>query len=277
MIMTQARRFPRRDPLLLFRLQTDSAAGLAPAQIAEKHALSLYVVTQALRRGGNGRLPDPYLLSRRERERERGDATLVYWIGFIAACGSVFDGPNPTLVLDIDTDDLPHVHTMVEDLCDGRPGLESCQSSTRGLQVYIRDRNLGRLLVRWGVPGADRASEAVPVDFIPHGLLSHFVRGYIEGGRATPPFGAGRAPGSPKTVRRVVMAGPHDFLTALRGSLPPELRRSGTVSGRATGLAKLTYDGEGASELLRFAYRDATRSLPRAAALQRGFTAANPV
>src|SRR3990172_4473226 len=150
MIMTQARRFPRRDPLLLFRLQTDSAAGLAPAQIAEKHALSLYVVTQALRRGGNGRLPDPYLLSRRERERERGDATLVYWIGFIAACGSVFDGPNPTLVLDIDTDDLTHVHTLVEDLCDGRPGLESCQSSTRGLQVYIRDRNLGRLLGRSG-------------------------------------------------------------------------------------------------------------------------------
>src|SRR3989304_3307956 len=169
--MTQARRFPRRDPLLLFRLQTDFAAGLAPAQIAEKPALSLYVVTQAL-------------------------------------------------------------------LCDGRPGLESCQSSTRGLQVYIRDRNLGRLLVRWGIPGADRATEAVPVDFIPHGLVSHFVRGYIEGGRETPPFGGGRVPGSPKTVRRVVLAGPHDFLTALRASLPPELRRNGSVSTRATGMTK---------------------------------------
>jgi len=273
--MTQARRFPRRDPLLLFRLQTDFAAGLAPAQIAEKHALSLYVVTQALRRDGNGRVPDPYVLSR--RERERGDTTLVYWIGFIAACGSVFDGPNPTLVLDIDTDDLSHVHTLVEDLCDGRPGLESCQSSTRGLQVYIRDRNLGRLLVRWGIPGADRATEAVPVDFIPHGLMSHFVRGYIEGGRETPPFGAGRVPGSPKTVRRVVLAGPLDFLTALRGSLPPELRRSGSVSARPKGLAKLTFDGERAGELLRFAYRDAARSLPRAAALQRGFAATSRV
>ena len=273
--MTQTRRFPRRDPLLLFRLQTDFAAGLAPAQIAEKHDLSLYVVTQALRRDGNGRLPDPYVLSR--RDRERGDATLVYWIGFIAACGSVFDGPNPTLVLDIDADDLAHVHTLVEDLCDGRPGLESCQSSMRGLQVYIRDRNLGRLLVRWGIPGADRATEAVPVDFIPRGLLSHFVRGYIEGGRETPPFGGGRVPGSPKTVRRVVLAGPHEFLGALRASLPPELRRSGSVSARTTGVAKLTYDGEGASELLRFAYRDAMKSLPRAASLQRGFAATNRV
>jgi len=265
--MTQARRFPRRDPLLLFRLQTDFAAGLAPAQIAEKHALSLYVVTQALRRDGNGRLPDPYVLSR--REREQGDATIVYWIGFIAACGSVFDGPNPTLVLDIDTDDLPHVHTLVEDLCDGRPGLESCQSSTRGLQVYIRDRNLGRVMVRWGIPGADRATEAVPVDFIPRPLVSHFVRGYIEGGRETPPFGGGRVPGSPKTVRRVVLAGPQEFLTGLRASLPPDLRRSGTISARRTGPAKLTFEGDSAGELLRFAYRDVTRSLPRAAALRR--------
>jgi hypothetical protein len=273
--MTQARRFPRRDPLLLFRLQTDFAAGLAPAQIAEKHALSLYIVTQALRRDGNGRLPDPYVLSR--REREGGDATLLYWIGYIAACGSVFDGPNPTLVLDIDTDDLAHVHTLVEDLCDGRPGLESCQSSTRGLQVYIRDRNLGRLLVRWGIPGGDRATEAVPVEFIPHGLVSHFFRGYIEGGRETPPFGAGRVPGSPKAVRRVVLTGPHDFLTALKGLLPPDLRRAGTISGRAPGPARLTYDGESAGDLLRFAYKDAARSLPRAAALQRAFAPAHRV
>jgi hypothetical protein len=265
--MTQARRFPRRDPLLLFRLQTDFAAGLAPAQIAEKHALSLYVVTQALRRDGNGRLPDPYVLSR--REREQGDATIVYWIGFIAACGSVFDGPNPTLVLDIDTDDLPHVHTLVEDLCDGRPGLESCQSSTRGLQVYIRDRNLGRVMVRWGIPGADRATEAVPVDFIPRPLVSHFIRGYIEGGRETPPFGGGRVPGSPKSVRRVILAGPEEFLTRLRASLPPDLRRSGTITTRGTGPAKLAFEGDSAGELLRFAYRDTTRSLPRAAALRR--------
>src|SRR3990170_5978703 len=102
--MTQARRFPRRDPLLLFRLQTDFAAGLAPAQIAEKHALSLYVVTQALRRDGNGRLPDPYVLS--QRDRERGDATLVYWIGFIAACGARFDAATPTPFLAIQTHPL---------------------------------------------------------------------------------------------------------------------------------------------------------------------------
>ena len=269
--MTQARRFPRRDPLLLFRLQTDFAAGLAPAQIAEKHALSLYVVTQALRRDGNGRLPDPYVLS--QREREQGDAILVYWVGFIAACGSVFDGPNPTLVLDIDTGDLPHVHNLVEDLCEGRPGLESCQSSTRGLQVYIRDRNLGRIMVRWGIPGADRATEAVPVDFIPRALMPHFIRGYIEGGRETPPFGGGRVPGSLKTVRRVVLAGPHAFLTVLRAALPPDLRRSGTLPARPTGPARLTYDGDSAGDLLRYAYRDATRSLPRAAALQRAFAA----
>jgi hypothetical protein len=269
--MTQARRFPRRDPLLLFRLQTDFAAGLAPAQIAEKHALSLYVVTQALRRDGNGRLPDPYVLS--QRDREQSDTILVYWVGFIAACGSVFDGPNPTLVLDIDTGDLPHVHTLVEDLCEGRPGLESCQSSTRGLQVYIRDRNLGRIMVRWGIPGADRATEAVPVDFIPRGLMPHFIRGYIEGGRETPPFGGGRVPGSPKTVRRVVLAGPQSFLTDLRAALPPDLRRSGTLSAKASGTGKLTFDGDSAADLIRFAYRDATRSLPRAAALQRAFAA----
>ena len=55
--------------------------------ICDDDAAIRTVVTQALRRDGNGRLPDPYVLS--QRERGVGDATLVYWVGYIAACGSV--------------------------------------------------------------------------------------------------------------------------------------------------------------------------------------------
>jgi len=259
---------PRRDPVLLYRIQSDFAAGLAPAQIAEKHALPVYTVTQALRRDRSPHaLPDPYaLLGRARGSRE---AALVYWVGYAAACGALYDGPVPTLVLDVDPRDRAHVDTLLDDLCDGRPACEYCSSSTRGLQAYIRDRDLGRLLVRWGIPGVDRSAGSVPVALIPAPLLSHFVRGYLEGGRRRPPFGLQVTPRSLVEVRKIVLAGPPAFLEALRKALRGHVQSAGTLQAGRRGAASLTYRGAAARRLLRFAYRGAARSLPRAERLRR--------
>ncbi|MDQ7843804.1 MAG: hypothetical protein QN141_09045 [Armatimonadota bacterium] len=258
--MASTRPSPRRDPVLLYRIQSDFAAGLAPAQIAEKLSLPVYTVTTALRRDGSpGALPDPYSLA--QRRADQRDATLLYWVGYVAACGAVYDGPTPTVVIDLDPRDIPHVERMLADLTDRHPGCEFCQSSARGLQAYIRDRALGRLLLHWGIPDGSRA-DSVPLHFIPAALLPHFVRGYLEGGRGTPPFGGRTTPGSVGAIRRVVFEGPPTFLAALREALRPHVDGRGTLVIRR-GTGRLTYTGRAAPRVVRFAYRDADRSLPR--------------
>lgn len=270
--MATTRPSPRRDPVLLYHIQSDFAAGLQPAQIAEKHSLPVYTVTQALRRDTRPRaLPDPYGLA--QRRPDHRDAALLYWVGYVAACGAVYDGATPTLVLDVDPRDTAHIETLLADLCDGRPGCEYCQSSTRGMQAYIRDRDLGRLLLRWGIPGDDRAtSTAVPINLIPSVLLPHFVRGYLEGGRGTPPFGTRTTPATAAAVRTVVLQGSPALLQALAKALRPHAG-PGTLRTRRGGLAQLTYAGRGALRVLRFAYQDPARSLPRADRLRQSLHA----
>jgi len=259
--MASTRPSPRRDPVLLYRIQSDFAAGLAPAQIAERLSLPVYTVTLALRRDGNpSALPDPYGLA--QRRADRRDATLLYWVGYVAACGAVYDGPVPTVVLDVDPRDVPHVETMLQDLSERHLGCEFCQSSARGLQAYIRDRDLGRLLLHWGIPGGDRTG-SVPLRFVPAALLPHFVRGYLEGGRGTPPFGTRTTPSAAASIGRVVFEGPPAFLETLRKALRPHAEGQGTVAVRRDGTGRLTYTGRAASRVVRFAYRDAARSLPR--------------
>lgn len=269
--MASTRPSPRRDPVLLYRIQSDHAAGLAPAQIAEKHSLPVYTVTQALRRDSRPRaLPDPYGLA--QRRPDHRDAALLYWVGYVAACGAVYDGAMPTLVLNVDERDVAHVDALLTDLCEGRPGCEYCQSSTRGLQAYIRDRDLGRLLLRWGIPGDDR-SVSVPISFIPATLLPHFVRGYLEGGRGTPPFGTRTSPATASAVSKIVFEGSAAFLEALRKALRPHAEGTGTLLVRRSGEGVLAYSGRSALRVLRFAYRDPARSLPRADRLRQALHA----
>lgn len=267
--MTPTRRTPRRDPVLQYHIQSDFAAGLALSQIAEKHALPEHTVAQALRRDRDPQaLPDPFSIA--QRARNGRDAALLYWVGYVASCGSVYDGAIPTVVLDVDPRDRGHVESVLEDLCGGRLGHEYCSSTTRGLQVYIRDRDLGRLLVRWGLPGDDRSAGSVPIALIPTSLLSHFVRGCLEGARRTPPFGMRTTPVSPASVGKVVFTGPESFIAALREAMEPTVLGTGTFRPPTrNGEATLVYEGRAALRVMRFAYRDAARSIPRADRLRR--------
>ncbi len=251
--MTPTRRLPRRDPYQLFSIHADFAAGLPPAAIAAKHGLPLSAVAAILRRRADDRLPTPFHL-RQHARRGRG-AVQLYWVGYIAACGRLFQqGPVPTLVLTVDPRDTAHVATLVEDLCAGHPTCEWCRSSRDGLQAYIRDRDLGRMLADWGIPD-DPTDGSVPVALVPPGLLDHFVRGYLEGGGRV---SAGRRPA-------VSLTGPEQFASDLRRALARHAGvNGGQVRVRRDGTHELTYTGPAARRLLQFAYQDPVRSLPRA-------------
>ncbi|MDQ7819029.1 MAG: hypothetical protein QN173_03725 [Armatimonadota bacterium] len=258
--MTPTRRLPRRDPYQLFTIHADFAAGLPPATIAAKHGLPLSAVAAILRRRSDDRLPTPFHL-RQHARRGRGGIQ-AYWVGYIAAAGRLFpQGPAPTLVLTVDPRDTAHVAALVEDLCAGHPTCEWCRSSRDGLQAYIRDRDLGRMLADWGVP-EDPAAGSVPVGLIPAGLLDHFVRGYLEGGGR---LRAGRRPVAS-------LAGPGRFVAELRRALDRHAGvDGGVVRARADGTWELTYAGPAARRLLQFAYQDPVRSLPRAERVREKF------
>jgi hypothetical protein len=251
--VTPTRRLPRRDPYQLFSIHADFAAGLSPAAIAAKHGLPLSAVTAIVRRRSDDRLPTPFHL--REHARRGQGAVQLYWVGYIAAAGRLFpQGPAPTLVLTVDPHDTAHVAALVDDLCVGHPTCEWCESSRDGLQAYIRDRDLGRMLADWGIP-EDPADGSVPVALIPTALLDHFVRGYLEGGGR---LRAGRRPA-------VSLTGPPQFVADLRRALARHAGvGGGTVRTRSDGTVDLTYAGPAARRLLQFAYQDPVRSLPRA-------------
>ncbi len=268
--MPKPRRLPRRDPLRLFQIQADFAAGLAATDIAVKHELPVPAVLQIVRsQRHQGGLVDPFQLTHGNGPTQLHGTTQMYWLGYIAACGRLYQqGPAPTLVLDVDRRDVAHVEAMVEDLCTGRPSCEFCESSRNGLQAYVRDRDLGHLLTQWGVPGADPVEGSVPISLIPSALFSHFLRGYLEGGHRTPPFGGKTSPASVPAIRTVAFIGPLEFVTALSEALRKHLgTRAGNTSARRDGLHTLTYRGSPAKQVVQFAYRNVTRSLPRAAKL----------
>ncbi|TMJ06776.1 MAG: hypothetical protein E6H01_00490 [Bacillati bacterium ANGP1] len=225
-------------------------------------------VLRIIRRRKDERLLNPFNL-RQGAVRSRG-ATQLYWVGYIAAAGRLFlQGSVPTLVLTVDRRDTDHVTTMIDDLCTGHPTCEWCESSRDGLQAYVRDRELAQMLAEWGAPGADPSEGSVPVALIPSSLLSHFVRGYLEGGRGMPPFGRRHVPLSHAAVRHIALEGPKEFLAGLNAALSKHAGTSvGDIRARRNGLAVLTYRGRAAARIVQFAYRGAERSLPRTASLR---------
>lgn len=203
-------------------------------------------------------------------DTEQYSAAQLYWLGYIAAAGRLYSqGPGPTLVLDVDPRDVEHVRQMVEDLGPGRLSCELCRSNQNGLQAYFRDREFGKFLVQWGIPSTS-ADGSVPVAFIPGSLLPHFVRGYLEGGHHTPPFGGRMTPSMLASVRRVGLIGPEVFLSRLSTALRRHAGvRAGTMTRRRDGRRLLTYRSHHARRLIEYAYRHPSPSLPRAAKLLR--------
>ncbi len=101
-----------------------------------------------------------------------------------------------------------------------------------------------------------------PLGLSGYGFSSDGGKTFTDGG--TPPFGTRSTPSSAGSVGKVVFEGPASFLEALRKALRPHAEGTGTLLVRRSGEGVLAYTGRSALRVLRFAYRDPARSLPRA-------------
>jgi hypothetical protein len=263
-----ARPTPRPDPRVVYAVAEDWAKALSVDEIAAKHNLTSIMVRALLRPAGQtGRMCTPFQLG--QGELPPNAAVQVYWLGYIAAAGRVFGhGTLWTLVLAIHPDDEPHIKALLDDLVVGHAAVEYADSSLEGRQVYIRDRELVETLLAWGL-GAPSEHDSTPLEFIPHQLVSDFVRGYLEGSRQNPPFGGPRARvPAPGTLRSLVIAGRPALIAALRRALEaacgvkPDVDDTPDSAGRT----RMTFSKQEGLQVLASAYARPARTGPRASA-----------
>lgn len=262
------------NPQEIYTIHEERNAGLTPSQIGARHEISGVAVQQFLRLRTNTTLLTPFDLAKGPAGGSL--AVPMYWLGFITASGRVYHRTTPhTVVLSLASEDIEFVQTLVRDLLRTHPAYEFCYSSRNGHQAYIRDRDLGEALTHWGVT-TDPSETALPVDYIPVGMLSHFVRGLLEGQVRYAPFG-GRSErsGHPSPrVPRLTIPGAPRFIDGLQrrleGASPAVEGKVGPTSSEAT--AVVTFRGPAVEAVLRYAYRDPVRSSPRADRLVKAFS-----
>jgi len=266
----------RHDPRKIYNIHADRASGMTALQIAVKHDLPTVSVQGFLR--SNERtcgLASPYGF--RKIVRPVDAPAQIYWLGYIAASGRVFERNNPaTLVLAIHPDDAGHIRLLLADLAIGHPQCEFADSSLDGHQAYVRDRGLVDILVQWGISAA-LEDDAIPMEFIPSELIPDFVRGYVEGSRLGRPFGERRrGAGSSPSGHSLTLVGSPALVEGLSLVLQSVCgTAAGTISpfGRQ-GLSQVAFSPEDSAEILEQAYRNPLRTSPRAAKFVARF--ANP-
>jgi hypothetical protein len=265
----------RQPPRRIYEIHADRASGLSVPEIAAKHNLPATAVLGLLRSSVNTcALANPYEF----RRRALGPLAEphAYWLGYIAATGRVLGQNNfCTLVLAIHPDDAPHIQTLLSDLVVGRTTCEFANSSLSGRQVYVRDRPLAETLLQWGI-AATLEESSIPLEFVPVSLMPHFVRGYLEGGRLSPPFGGTRRePPSPRAHGALSLVGSPPLIAQLKQALQQACRAYGGVvtAFEPGGLARLVFPSPAGIRILEYAYRRPTRTGPRAAKFVSRFSA----
>ena len=258
---------PRHDPRLIYAIQANRAGGLTVAEIAAKHNLPLPTVLQLLR------APSPSCALKTPYEFRQGALpsrapAQVYWLGYIAATGRIFgENARGTLVLAIHPEDGAHIQTLLQDLIEGYANCEFVDSSLNGRQAYVRNPDLARVLLQWGI-ASTLDQTAIPLEFLPQALLPDFLRGYIEGSRLTRPFGEGRNGNgvpSPGSLRSLALAGSAALIDGLATALRAACGASGTMGSTGpSGLTQVVFHAKDGMRLLEYAYRLPTRSSPRA-------------
>ncbi len=260
---------PRHDPRLIYAIQANRAGGLTVADIAAKHNLPLPTVLQLLR------APSPSCALKTPYEFRQGALPArapaqVYWLGYIASSGRIFgENARGTLVLAIHPEDGAHVQTLLQDLIEGYANCEFVDSSLNGRQAYVRNPDLARVLLQWGI-ASSLEQTSIPLEFLPQALLPDFLRGYIEGSRLTRPFGEGRNGNgngvpSPGSLRSLALAGSPALIEGLATALRTACSASGSMgSSTQAGLTQIVFPAKDGMRLLEYAYRLPVRSSPRA-------------
>lgn len=167
-------------------VQIRSAArkGSSPAKIAAHLHIPVEAVERVLTAVDNHYLSDPTHLIR-TRKAAAGLApedVQLYWLGFLTAAGRIWgQGASLTLVITLGEKSQAHMETLMTDLTDPHVRYEFCRSSLLGWQLYIRDQDLCKALVPWGIPSDLFGEDPALLDDLPEEFAVPFLRGYVDG------------------------------------------------------------------------------------------------
>ena len=156
----------------------------APA-IAERYALPVGAVERVLAPVNHPRLSDPVVLlhARETTPGKVSPGVQIYWLGFLMAAGRILgQGTSFTLVVTLGARDRDTIGILMTDLLGtDATRCEFCHSSVGGWQVYLRDPELCKALLPWGVPSTVYGGDAAVLDDLPAAFAAAFVRGYADG------------------------------------------------------------------------------------------------
>lgn len=101
-----------------------------------------------------------------------------YWGGFLLADGHINDDGN-RLTLFLQEKDLSHLESFCDDIGIDKDAIYK-DSNSNAWGVKVNGKNLGEHLRVWGV-APRKSKNFYPPTFTSVGLLSHFIRGWIDG------------------------------------------------------------------------------------------------
>jgi hypothetical protein len=166
------------------KIRTAARHGKSPAEIAELHQLPQLAVERILAPVIHARISDPVqLLRERGTTLDTAPAGIqMYWLGFLTAAGHIF-GQGNSLALVVTLGDKPrtYIEDFMADMSIDHIYCEFCESSTLGLQVYLRDRDLCKALFPWGISSALHGDDSTLLDDLPKEFAIPFICGYMDG------------------------------------------------------------------------------------------------
>ncbi len=166
------------------RIRAAARKGKPAPEIADLYQLPLRMVEQVLSPVNDVRLSDPaHLLNARTVAPGLASADVqVYWAGFLTAAGHIYgQGSSLALIVTLGERSQAHVETFMADLTSPGMHCEFCRSSIVGWQLYVRDPNLCKALIAWGIPSDLQGDDPALLDDMPKEFAAPFLRGYLDG------------------------------------------------------------------------------------------------
>lgn len=211
----------RLNPILLevqrrnVLIRSAARKGKTAVEIAEVFGAPLKMVERMLAPVADARLSDPvHLLNRVSVPAGLPPANIqVYWVGFLSAAGRICGvGASSALIVTLAHRARQYMQTFMSDLATPQVRYELCRSSLLGWQLYVRDRDLCEVLLRWGIFSEVHGDDPTVLDDLSTEFVAPFLRGYLDGNWTTP--GAPRSPS-----HRLVLYGTEAVLAGINAMI----------------------------------------------------------
>jgi hypothetical protein len=172
----------KRDRVV--RIRAAARRGKTLAEIAALYQTTLETVRHILAAVADTRISDPVHLlhARRPAPGAMPADVQLYWVGFLTAAGRLCgQGAASTLIVTLGDRPQSDMDTFAADLASAHVRYEFCRSSLAGWQLYVRDQNLCKALIPWGIPSDLYGEDPELLDDLPEEFVIPFLRGYVDG------------------------------------------------------------------------------------------------